>query len=89
MLRLSLAALLGSLTFCAQLLAADLDAASYGFPITNPFEATIATTPPDLRSTVPADDDIDQADYALKLRPERESVLPDNFWSVKKLSVGL
>ncbi len=89
MLRLRLAALLGSLTFCAHVLATDLDAASYGFPISNPFEATIATTPPDLRSKVPADEDINQADYDLKLRPEREADLPDNFWSVKKLRYRL
>ncbi|MBT8767510.1 alpha/beta fold hydrolase family protein [Metapseudomonas boanensis] len=87
MLRLRLAALLGSLILCAQALAADVDAKTYGFPITNPFEATIATTPPDLRSTLPADNDVDQTDYDLKLRPERE--LPDNFWPVKKLRYRL
>ncbi len=27
-------------------LAADIDVASYGYPLANPFEATIATTPP-------------------------------------------
>ena len=50
--------------------ARDIDAASYGYPLTNPFEATIATTPPEQRPTLPSDDEIDQADYDLKLRPE-------------------
>ncbi|MCY1347505.1 hypothetical protein D9M68_299500 [compost metagenome] len=67
----------------------DLDAVSYGYPLTNPFEATIATTPPELRPALPADDDIDQADYAVKLRPEREFELPENFWSVTKLHYRL
>ncbi|MGQ7815233.1 alpha/beta fold hydrolase family protein [Metapseudomonas furukawaii] len=89
MLCRQLAALLGGLAFCAHLLAANPDAESYGFPITNPFEATIATTPPDLRSPVPADSDIDQADYAMQLRPERENALPENFWPVKKLRYRL
>lgn len=69
--------------------AADLDVASYGFPLANPFEATIAGTPPELRPQVPGDDDIDQADYSLKLRPEREFELPENFWPVTKLRYRL
>ncbi len=89
MLRLRLAALLGSLLLSAPLWAADIDAAGYGFPLTNPFEATIATTPPELRPDLPADEDIDQADYDLKLRPEREFKLPDNFWPVKTLRYRL
>ncbi|WP_252271198.1 serine/threonine protein kinase [Pseudomonas subflava] len=83
------AALLCGLLFGAPALAADIDVASYGYPLANPFEATIATTPPELRSKVPSDDDIDQADYDLKLRPEREFELPDNFWPVKKLRYRL
>lgn len=67
----------------------DVDQAGYGYPLTNPFEATIATTPPDLRPQLPEDDDIRQSDYALKLRPEREHELPDNFWPVKKLHYRL
>ena len=59
--------------------ARDVDQASYGYPLINPFEATIATTPPELRPQLPADDDIRQSDYALKLRPEREYELPSNF----------
>ncbi len=60
-----------------------------GYPLTNPFEATIATTPPELRPELPHSEDIDQKDYSLKLRPEREFVLPDNFWPVKKLRYRL
>ncbi|MCQ4348743.1 alpha/beta fold hydrolase [Pseudomonas stutzeri] len=59
----------------------------YGFPLANPFEATIATTPPALRPTLPDAADIDQADYNLRLRPRRE--LPDNFWAVKKFRYRL
>ncbi|BBP84764.1 MULTISPECIES: serine/threonine protein kinase [Pseudomonas] len=89
MLRFRFAAFLGSLLLSAPLWAADIEAAGYGFPLTNPFEATIATTPPELRPDLPADDDIDQADYDLKLRPEREFKLPDNFWPVKTLRYRL
>ena len=80
------AALLGSLFLSASALAVDIDQVSYGFPLTNPFEATIATTPPDLRPTLPTDDEINQSDYTLNMRPEREFSLPDNFWAVKKLT---
>ncbi|MCQ4323356.1 serine/threonine protein kinase [Stutzerimonas stutzeri] len=69
--------------------AADLSAAEYGFPLANPFEATIATTPPTLRAPLPRDEDIDQADYSLRLRPEREFTLPDSFWPVKRLRYRL
>lgn len=85
----ALAALLGSLLASLPVQAADIDAASYGYPLSNPFEATIASTPPALRPLLPADDDIDQADYALKLRPEREFQLPENFWPVTKLRYRL
>ncbi len=82
--------LFASLLCCAApALAVDIDAASYGYPLSNPFEATIATTPPDLRPQVPSDEDIDQADYDIKLRPEREFELPDNFWPVTKLRYRL
>lgn len=83
------AAVLGGLILSASALAVDVDPTSYGFPLTNPFEATIATTPPDLRPDLPADADIDQADYTLNLRPERDFTLPDNFWAVKKLRYRL
>lgn len=86
---LRFAAVLGGLILSASALAVDVDPASYGYPLTNPFEATIATTPPDLRPQLPADADIDQADYTLNLRPEREFTLPDNFWPVKKLRYRL
>lgn len=85
----ALAALLGSLLAILPVQAADIDAASYGYPLSNPFEATIASTPPALRPQLPADDDIDQADYDLKLRPEREFQLPKNFWPVTKLRYRL
>lgn len=59
---------------------------SYAFPLGNPFIATITGTPPALQPEgLPADRNIDQDDYALTLRPEREFDLPDNFWSVRKL----
>ncbi len=82
---LRFAALFGGLILSASALAVDVDAASYGYPLTNPFEATIASTPPDLRPELPVDEDIDQSDYTLNLKPEREQELPDNFWAVKKL----
>ncbi|WP_222911465.1 serine/threonine protein kinase [Pseudomonas sp. DNDY-54] len=69
--------------------AADISVEQYGYPLDNPFEATIATTPAALRAEVPSDDDIDQADYKLRLRPEREFTLPDNFWAVKRLTYRL
>jgi len=69
--------------------AEDLTVEEYGFPLSNPFEATIAGTPIELRAEVPTDDDIAQADYTLRLRPEREFTLPDNFWPVKKLRYRL
>lgn len=69
--------------------AADISVEAYGYPLSNPFEATIATTPAALRPDVPSDDDIDQADYHLRLRPEREFILPDNFWAVKRLTYRL
>ncbi|MCY1258690.1 hypothetical protein D9M68_446150 [compost metagenome] len=85
------AALLGglALALAGPASARDVDQASYGYPLANPFEATIATTPPELRAQVPDNSDIDQHDYALKLRPEREHELPDNFWPVKKLHYRL
>ncbi|KIH84436.1 serine/threonine protein kinase [Pseudomonas batumici] len=89
LLSLRVAAFLGGLILSASALAVDVDAASYGYPLTNPFEATIATTPPNLRPTLPDDDSIRQADYSLKLRPERDFILPDNFWAVKKLTYRL
>lgn len=84
-----LAALLCGITLGGPLLAADIDAQSYGYPLTNPFEATIATTPPELQPKLPADADIDQQDYRIKLRPEREFELPDNFWPVTKMGYRL
>jgi predicted esterase len=86
---LRFAAVIGGLCLSASAMAVDVDPATYGYPLKNPFEATIATTPPDMRPELPADDDIDQDDYTLNLRPEREFTLPDNFWAVKKLRYRL
>lgn len=63
--------------------------ASYQFPLTNPFEATVAGTPSALWPTLPSDDEIDQDDYNLRLRPEREFTLPSNFWPVKTFTYRL
>lgn len=71
----------------AQAAVNEIAGEAYGFPLTNPFEATIATTPPELRPALPELADIDQADYSLRLRPRRE--LPDNFWQVKTLKYRL
>jgi pimeloyl-ACP methyl ester carboxylesterase len=84
-----LAGLFGSLLLSISLQAADIDAARYGYPLHNPFEATIATTPPELRPALPQVEDIDQADYAVRLRPEREYALPANFWPVTKMHYRL
>ncbi|MDX1367674.1 serine/threonine protein kinase [Pseudomonas sp.] len=83
------AALLCGIALGGPLLATEIDAQSYGYPLTNPFEATIATTPPELQPQLPADADIDQQDYRVKLRPEREFELPDNFWPVTKMGYRL
>lgn len=56
---------------------------TYHFPLTNAFEATIAGTPSVLRPLLPNDAEINQRDYNLNLRPEREFTLPSNFWPVK------
>jgi hypothetical protein len=86
---LRFAAFVGGLVLSASALAVDVDAASYGFPLTNPFEATIASTPADLQPKLPDIADINQSDYTLNLRPERQFTLPDNFWAVKKLRYRL
>ncbi|TFZ33944.1 serine/threonine protein kinase, partial [Pseudomonas syringae] len=86
---LRFAALLGGRIMRASALAKDVDPATYGYPLHNPLEATIASTPPDLRPKLPADSDIDQDDYTLNLRPEREQILPDNFCAVKQLRYRL
>jgi hypothetical protein len=86
-LLLCLSALLTLIITPAQ--AADISVEQYGYPLSNPFEATIAATPLELRAQVPEDEDIDQADYSLRLRPEREFTLPENFWAVKRLSYRL
>ncbi|MDB6145111.1 MAG: putative lipoprotein [Pseudomonas sp.] len=86
---LRFAAFVGGLVLSASALAVDVDAASYGYPLTNPFEATIASTPLDLQPKLPEEGDIKQSDYTLNLRPDRQFTLPDNFWAVKKLRYRL
>ncbi|MDU8176360.1 serine/threonine protein kinase [Pseudomonas syringae pv. actinidiae] len=86
---LRFATVIGGLCLSASALATNVDPATYGYPLTNPFEATIASTPPDLRPDLPDDEDIDQDVYTLNLHPEREFTLPDNFWAVKKLHYRL
>jgi len=77
---------LATLCLCGTAGARTVDAASYGYPLTNPFIATIATTPAPLQPAgLPEDKHIDQDDYELNLRPERGFTLPDNFWAVKRL----
>lgn len=85
----SIATLLGGFLLCTCLSAADIDSASYGFPLHNPFEATIATTPPELRPALPLDSRIDQRDYSLQLRPKRPFALPGNLRLVKDLRYRL
>lgn len=66
-----------------------LAAEPYGYPLDNPFEATIAGTPNPLMPKLPANRDIKQKDYSFNLRPEREHKLPDNFWAVKRFKYRL
>lgn len=84
-----LLALISCLAVVLPAQAKDIAADSYGYPLHNAFEATIATTPPELRPTLPADSDIKQSDYAVRLRPEREFELPSNFWPVTKMRYRL
>jgi hypothetical protein len=84
-----LAVLLGGLLTTAPLWATDIDPSHYGFPLSNPFEATILTTPAELRPQLPDDADIRQDDYQINLRPEREYELPHNFWSTTKMRYRL
>lgn len=83
-----LAALLG-LCLSVSASARVISAEEYGYPITNPFEATIAGTPSQLRADLPQDKDIRQKDYSITLRPERAFELPDNFWAVTKMRYRL
>lgn len=73
------------LCLCAWSLNAQANSApqTYQFPLHNAFEATIAGTPSALQPKLPDDADIQQRDYSLRLRPEREFTLPSNFWPVK------
>lgn len=75
------------LIFQAQ--ARQIDPLTYGFPLQNPFEATIAGTPLQLRPELPEPLKIKQKDDSLNLRPQREKTLPSNFWPVTKLHYRL
>ena len=83
------ASLLACLPLALSAQAASLDAASYGYPLSNPFEATISGTPPALRPALPADEDIEQADYRLNMNAERAKRLPDIFWNGSSLPYRL
>lgn len=90
MLRLtSLAAMLVGLFLTTSAQATRIDATSYGYPVSNPFEATIGGTPPNLRPSVPADEDINQSDYRLKLHADGSKRLPDIFWNGTSLPYRL
>ncbi len=85
----SLVMLLASLSLTFSVQAASIDAASYGYPITNAFEATIGGTPLEFRGKVAEDTDIDQADYRLNLEAVRAEHMPDLFWNVETLPYRL
>ncbi len=84
-----LAAIAGGLSLSLSALAATIDPATYGFPITNPFEATIAGTPPELRPQLPANSAINQRDFSLNLNPQRAKRIPNIFWNVEQLPYRL
>lgn len=84
LIRDSLAVLLLLLPLCS------IQAAEpYGYPVHNPFEATIVGTPSALMPPLPASKQIRQSDYSFNLRPEREHSLPANFWAVKRFKYRL
>ena len=91
MLRLtSLAAVLVGLFLTMSAQANSIDTATYGYPISNPFEATIGGTPPQLRAPVPDDEDINQSDYRLSLHGRAGAKrLPDIFWNGSSLPYRL
>ncbi|MDT4839132.1 hypothetical protein FQZ97_729150 [compost metagenome] len=66
-----------------------MDPASYGFPLENPFEATIVTSPPRLRPELPSRRTIIQSDYRLAEQTTREFTPQSNFWAVDRLSYRL
>lgn len=84
-----LAVLFAALALSPCLSAAEVDPGRYGFPLENPFEATIATTPPELRPPLPADSEIDQQDFSLPPQTQRRPGLPGNFWPVQELRYRL
>ena len=82
-----LTALLGCLLISAAAQAVDIDPVEYGYPLHNPFEATIATTPPELRPELPDDADIDQADYSMQAAPGTANSTCRQLLAVKKLQL--
>ena len=74
---------------CTQAYATEINPQGYGYPISNPFEATIATTPPALRPALPDDSAINQDDYALRMLPERKDLQPAVLWPVQELRYRL
>lgn len=73
------------LFFTSSGFAKTYDEQSYGYPLTNPFESTIASTPSALHPKLPSYSAINQKDFTLTLLPEREEKLPAPFWAVKHL----
>jgi hypothetical protein len=57
----------------------------YGYPYSNPYEATILPTPADLKAILP--DKIDVQDLELTVFPERK--IPDVFWYNERLYYSL
>ena len=70
-------------------LSRDVPLEGYGYPITNPFEATIAGTPDVLQGLAGEKIKVTEKDYSLLLRPERAFEVPSIFWPVKKFTYRL
>lgn len=70
-------------------LAKDILEKDYAFPLHNPFEATITGTPPAYRETLINETEIKQADYHIRLYPEREFELPKTWWPFVRLTYRL
>lgn len=68
---------------------ASAHAQDYGYPLSNPFEATIGGTPSALQLPALNRQSIREKTYSLRIRPERELSLPSNFWPVKRLEYQL
>lgn len=73
----------------SQSLWAAMTAEEYGYPLLNPFEATIASTPAQLRPILPLEDSVRQSDYRIDITPERTYPLPSIFWAVDRFGYRL